>query len=829
MSGLASVPLRILVVLFTFLLGPSFPAAAATPARVSEAYGKLPLHFEPNRGQAHDDVRFLSHGPGYSLYLTTGEAVLVLARAAPSMPVALRMSFTGAAREASVSGLEELPGKAHYFIGSDPAKWRSNVPIYGKVRYRELYRGVDLVYYGNQRQLEYDFVVAPGAEPQTIALDFKGTDRLEIDAQGDLVVHVAGATLRQHKPVIHQDIDGIRHEIAGGYVMKGAHEVGFQVAAYDRTRPLVIDPVLSYSTYLGGSADDQGWAIAVDTLGNAYVTGSTTSTNFPTAGALQSALGGNTDVFVTKLDATGSALVYSTYLGGSSFELALGIAVDNLGNAYVTGGTGSSNFPTTPGAFQSVLRGGGDAFVTKLNPTGSALLYSTYLGGSASEGGYTRIAVDSVGNAYVAGHTASTDFPTTAGAFQTSLIGVVAPFVTKLNAAGSALVYSTYLGGSSIQIGGSNFKEGIAIAVDSLGNAYVAGGTTSNSFPTTLGAFQPAFGGDTADAFVTKLDPTGSALLYSTYLGGSGYEQAFGIALDTSGNAYVTGESGSADFPTTTGALQSALVGGSDAFVTKLNATGSALAYSTYLGGNGFDSGSGIAVDSSGNAYVTGVTGSTDFPTTAGAFQNAFGGGLNDAWVSKFNAAGAALLYSTYLGGSDDDEGLGIALDSVGNAYVTGITSSTNFPTTTGTFQSAFAGVEDAFVAKFAEPTVTPPPSVGKVTGGGTIDLARGIGTFGFNVQRDAADAPIQGDLQYVNHASGAKVHSVMFTSFVINGDTASFGGSCTQNGAPCTFTVSVTDKGEPGTNDSFSITVDAGPTEGAAEKLRGGNIQIHR
>jgi len=705
MSANAFIPSRIVLALLAFLVGLGIPAAAIAQARVSEAYGKLPLHFEANRGQTHDDVRFLSRGPGYGLYLTAGEAVLVLAR--PNPDVVLRMSFVGVAPKPRVSGLEELPGKANYFIGNDPAKWQTNVPTYAKVQYRDVYPGIDVVYYGNQRQLEYDFVVAPGADPQRIVLDFKGVERLEIDAQGELLMHAAGGAIRQHKPVIHQDIDGMRREIAGAYVMKSAHQVAFQVAAYDKTRPLVIDPVLSYSTYLGGSGGDEGWGIAVDTLGNAYVTGSTSSTNFPTnLGSFQTAFGGGyADAFVTKLNATGSALVYSTYLGGSGSEGGgFGIAVDSLGNAYVTGGTASTDFPVTPGAFQTALAGGSDAFVTKLDATGSALLYSTYLGGSGGEGGMFRIAVDSLGNAYVAGHTASTDFPVTVGAFQTAFVGNVAAFVTKLNATGSALFYSTYLGGSTIQIGGGDFKEGIAIAVDSLGNAYVAGGTTSNTFPTTPGAFQTTFGGGLADAFATKLNPTGSALLYSTYLGGSGYEQAFGIAVDTLGNAYVTGETGSIDFPTTVGAFQTAFGGNSDAFVTKLNATGSALLYSTYLGGgSGYEQAFGIAVDTLGNAYVSGSTTSTNFPTTLGAFQTTFGGGLIDAFATKLNATGSALLYSTYLGGSGIDEGLGIALDTLGNAYVTGLTFSTNFPTTPGAFQTAFGGVEDAFVVKLAD------------------------------------------------------------------------------------------------------------------------------
>src|SRR5688572_27317785 len=345
----------LLLFLLSFLFSLTTPVTAFADVRVSESYGKLPLHFEANQGQAHEDVRFLSRGPGYSLYLTAGEAVLVLTQPSDAEKSAtLRMSLVDAAPKPVVSGLEKLPGKANYFIGNDPAKWRSNVPTYAKVHYREVYPGIDLVYYGNQRQLEYDFVVAPGADPKKILLAFRGADRIEIDAQGDLVLHVGGESIRQKKPVIYQEVDGAREEVAGSYVRKSTNRVGFKVAAYDKSRPLVIDPVLSYSTYLSGDDGDGARGIAVDPAGNAYVTGHTGSVNFPTtSGSLQAAAPGGGDAFVTKLDPTGSVLVYSTYLGGGAGDGASGIAVDAGGNAYITGGTGSANFPTTPGAFQS--------------------------------------------------------------------------------------------------------------------------------------------------------------------------------------------------------------------------------------------------------------------------------------------------------------------------------------------------------------------------------------------------------------------------------------------------------------------------------------------
>lgn len=734
MSKHALIPSRLLLGLCT-ALGFALPAAAVADARVSESYGKLPLQFEANQGQTHKDVRFFSRGQGYNLYLTASEAVLVLTRPSPdengkrnaqaspspraqAESVALRMALVGANRKPLVSGLDQLPGEVNYFIGKHQSKWRTHVPTYAKVHYREVYPGIDLLYYGNQRQLEYDFVLAPGADPQKIVLGFKGAEKLEIDAEGNLVLHAAGAEIRQHKPIVYQEIDGVRTQIDGGYVLTGAKRVGFQLAAYDTSRPLVIDPVLSYSTYLGGSDADEGRGMAVDAAGGAYVTGITRSINFPTtADAFQPS--GDFDVFVAKLNAAGSALAYSTYLGGSLSDVGDSIAVDTDGNAFVTGYTVSSNFPTTAGAFQPISGGGPrDAFVTKLDSSGSALIYSTYLGSDSEDGG-GGIAVDAAGNAYVAGSTRSAGFPTTAGAFQTSFAGGTCcydAFVTKLNPAGSALVYSTYLGGDNHDTSG-------AIAVDAAGNAYVTGQAYSLNFPTTAGAFQTTKGGGVSDAFVVKLDPTGSALVYSTYLGGTYLESGGGIAIDGDGNAYVTGITMSTNnagptannFPTTPGAFQTKFGNvtgcppecGGDAFVTKFNPTGSALVYSTYLGGNTSDAGSNIAVDSAGNAYVTGSTRSQNFPTTAGAFQPVFSGGdFEDAFVTKLEPTGSALVYSTFLGGGNSpDSGFGIAVDGDSNAYLAGRTSSINFPTTTGAFQTSFGGgSSDAFVTKIPTP-----------------------------------------------------------------------------------------------------------------------------
>jgi hypothetical protein len=848
-----------------------------TRARLERSYGQLPLSFEANQGQTDPKVKFLSRGRGYTMFLTSrAETALVLRKPSPKRdslhaaglrfaaarpeaqpdtpPVVVRMKLDGANATPHVDGLEELPGKANYFIGNDPAKWRTNVPTYARVKYHAVYPGVDLVYYGNQQQLEHDFVVTPGASPSAITLGFEGAEKLSLDAQGDLVLATKNGEVQLQKPVCYQlETNGAREETAGSYVLKGKNQVGFEIAAYDASKPLVIDPVLVYSTYLGGSNIDEGVGIAVDSVGNAYVTGLAISTNFPTTGgAFQTTLGGGQDAFVTKLDPTGSGLVYSTYLGGSTSDSGLDIAVDSAGSAYVSGSTISADFPTTVGAFQTTYRGNQDAFVTKLNPTGSALAYSTYLGGTGVDFFAYGIAVDSIGNAYVTGDTQSTDFPTTLGAFQTTSGGNQDAFVTKLNALGTLLLYSTYLGGTG-------FESGNGIAVDSADSAYVIGRTTSTDFPTTSGAFQMAFGG-VVDAFVTKLNVAGSALVYSTYLGGSSdFEEGEGIAVDSIGNAYVTGETASNNFPTTGGAFQTTYGGGyEDAFVTKLNASGSAPVYSTYLGGSGNDQGFGIRLDSAGSAYVTGGTDSTNFPVTSGALQMTSSGGF-DAYMTKLNPAGSGLVYSTYLGGSGFDRGDGIAVDSAGSAYMTGETTSNNFPTTSGAFQTALSGSEDAFVTKIGGLGVGP-STPGKVTGGGfiqpdgtmspaTLLIQHGnnasLGdkaTFGFVVQFNAGDTNPTGNLTYDDHAANVRIKALSYNLLFISqgpcgpNTRATFRGSATVTGplgvSTQDFEVQVDDCGEPGSSpgagpDMFMITTLGTTPYMAAGPLVGGNIQV--
>lgn len=684
----------------------------AQKLEINEAYGKLPLAFEINEGQSDSQVKFLSRGNGYTLFLTPAEAVLSLRHNTSKFPNELktkteaddvvRMRINGGNRLCKVVGEDKLSGISSYFVGNDPSRWRTKVVQYAKVRFKDIYPGVDLVYYGNQGKLEYDFVVKPGADPSVIQAAWMGAKETRVE-NGSLVLKVGtknspsgnGKKVVFKAPMVYQEIDGVRKPIESRYVLAGKNKMGFKVATYDSTRPLIIDPQLDYSTFLGGIYADGINNIWVDSSGNAYLHGNTASTNFPTtAGAFQTTLGGPTadNSFVAKLNPSGTALVFSTLIGGNNSETAFGLYVDSGGNIYLTGYTTSTNYPTTAGAFQTALTGSDNAYVTKLNPTGSALVYSTYLGGNSADAG-TGIAADGAGNAYVDGYTRSTNFPTTAGSYQTTMPGPQSAFVAELNPTGTGLVYSTFLGGS-----GNDTASGIVL--DSGGNVYVAGGTDSTNFPTTAGAFQVSNGG-TYNAFVAKLNPTGTGLVYSTYIGGNGTDQGEAVVVDGSGNAYVTGQTSSTNFPTTAGAYQTVLAGTINAFVLKLNATGTALVFSTYLGGSGSDAGVRIAIDSSGNSYVVGNTQSANFPISPGAFQTSYGGN-GDVFISKLNPTGG-LVYSTFLGGNNDDFGVGISLDSAGSVYVTGGTFSANFPTTAGAYQTVFGGgsYSDGFVTKF--------------------------------------------------------------------------------------------------------------------------------
>ncbi len=697
-------------------------------------YGNPPLTFEANHGQTESQVDFIARTGGATVFLTPTAAVFSISSESAkdvrpeerglseintphSRGVALHMQIVGGNPNATPIGQDRQTGIVNYFIGNDSSQWHTNIPTFGRVTYQGVYPGIDLAYYSNNGQMEYDFIVSPGADPNAITLNFAGADGAEIDDRGNLVLHTTAGDVTHQKPYLYQDADGSRQEIAGEFVLTShqspltTHQVTFDVGNYDASRPLVIDPLmLGYSTYLGGSgANDDGRGIAVDGGGNAYVTGSTASIKFPaTPGAFDVVYnGGSIDTYVAKMNATGSALVYATYLGGSQYDEGGGIAVDGDGNAYVTGYTGSDDFPTTAGAFDTSSSISGDVFVTKLNSAGTGLVYSTLMGGGNVDRG-NGIAVDSSGFAYVIGYTSTNDFPTTEDAFDTTVNGGLDAFVAKLSADGSALVYSTFLGGSDYDLGN-------AIAVDSGGYAYVAGNSPSSNFPATAGAYDTTYNGGFGDVFVTKLSPDGSDIVYSTFLGGIEREYGTAIAVDSDGAAHISGRAGSASFPTTPGAFDTTHGGGTcdtgpcnDVFVTKLNAAGSALEYSTFLGGTGDDFGTGIALDSSGFAFVTGYTLSSDFPTTPFAYDATYNGG-EDVFIARLNPSGTALIYSTYFGGSSSfpiggDYGSAIAVDEGGSVYVAGQTFGSDFPTTPGALKRRNRfGQADAFVTKFAE------------------------------------------------------------------------------------------------------------------------------
>ncbi len=671
--------------------------------KVMNNLNNMQMTFIRNNGQMNSKVKYYTAGKNFGVYFTQNEVALRFIKDKTkdmnenSKEGVLKLRFIDANPKVKIEGLVKGTGKVNYMKGTDPKKWYTDVPVYEKVIYKELWQGIDLVFYGGKDRLKYEFTVHPKGDVKDIQVKYEGAEDISIDESGDLLIHNELGTLRDEHPISYQEIKGQKVSVDSKFILNHHKStVGFEIEkGYNPNNIIVIDPGLIYSTYLGGTNSDQAFGIAIDTTGSAYVTTQTFSTDFPTtAGVFQPTFGGGTeDVAVTKLNSTGTGLIYSTYLGGNARDISNHIAVDNAGNAYVTGSTNSTNFPTTPGAFQTVLAGIRDAFITKLNATGTALVYSTYLGGSGPLDIGIGITIDNVGNAYVTGETDSTNFPTTPGAFQTVLAGIRDAFVTKLNATGSALIYSTYLGGSGID-------NGEGISVNTTGNAYVTGGTRSTNFPTSAGAFQTSLSGSQS-AFVTALNTTGTALVYSTYLGGNGLDSARGIAVDNAGNAHVTGSTNSTNFPTTPGAFQPTLAGERDVFVTKLNAAGNALIFSTYLGGSNFDEGIGIDLDISGNVYITGETNSTNFPIISGAVQPSLEG-PRDAFISKFNSS-ASLIYSTYLGGNGDDRGLSIAADNDGNAYVTGSTNSTNFPTSPsypGAFQPTLAGNTDAFVTK---------------------------------------------------------------------------------------------------------------------------------
>ena len=721
--------------------GKSPASVSSTPEKrlqLQETFGRLPLVFVENRGQTTSEVRFYHQGRGLGAFFTSegifwkvktdaagvsespsarpnefpgSRARLTRDAGKPSAPRynVVRMTPVGMNPAAQPAGLDPIAARANYFRGNDPGKWRADLPLYGSVAYQEVYPGVDLKFYGQGSCLEYDVIVKPGADPSRVKFRFEGLTGLSVTPQGDLVMALPGGKeLRQQKPLIYQEINGRRLPREGKFVLSPDDPlvVGFQVAAYDPNHPLIIDPVLSYSTFLGGSLEDTAWALAVDNAGCAYLTGITYSSDFfphsfPGA-SLQQENAGDSDVFVVKLGPKG-ALMYMTYLGGSEYDIGWAIAVDAEGNAYIAGQTLSENFPIK-NAFQPTWNGNcNEAFVTKLSPWGNSLVYSTYLGGETFDAA-TTIAVDDKFQVWVAGNTVSEDFPLKKAKFTTIKGGLSEIFITKFAADGQSLIFSTFLGGSGSDHAGH-------LALDSAGNGYLTGNTDSQDFFTTLGVkfHTPPNAG--VNAFVCKISPLG-AFLYSTYLGGAGGDTyGNGIAVDAAKNAYVTGLTTSPNFPTTAAAFSKSLsdqitlvpppkVTTGDVFVTKFNSTAKDLVYSTYLGGNGITVANAIALDSQGNAYIAGETYSEVFPLY-NQIQNFIA--FSEAFVTKLNAAGSDLEYSTMLGGNSRDAANAIGVNSYGEALVGGGTFSGNFPTTANSASPATTGVPDGFAAKLGE------------------------------------------------------------------------------------------------------------------------------
>jgi hypothetical protein len=642
--------------LLTFIL------LTAIPALGEGAKSALPLFFIPNPGQAPSEVHYMIDTPAFTAGFTSRGAIF------KSGGRQVHLQYRGAS-PATLSAEDALPGHANFLLGNEPAQWHRDLPLYGKIRFTGLYRGIVATYAADGQRIKSEYTVAPGFEPNQLILDYPDSTSILVSQDGNLLVRGEGIEIEERAPIAFQ-VNGKGREVPVDcrFHLLSPTTVSFELGDYDATKPLIIDPSITYSTYLGGSGITSITSVALDSSTNLYVTGWTDSIDFQINGALEASNRGGVDVFVAKLNANGTALVYATYIGGRSDDRGAGIAVDSSNNAWVTGSTTSSDFPLVSqlGAFG----GNRDAFVFRLNSLGNAFVFSTYLGGAGQDQG-TAIALDTSGNAYVAGDTTSNNFPVQ-GAVQSALGGKTDAFLTKFTPSGSIL-FSTYLGGSQDEHAG-------AVAVNSS-SVYVAGGTFSTNFPVT-NPYQAANGGN-QDAFVTQIALSGSPIFYSTYLGGNGGaagnpEQANALAVDSSGNMYVAGVTNSTNFPTTTGAFQTAAGGSQDGFVTKINSSGTTLAYSTYFATYGFDWLSGLAIDNSGNAYLAGYTSGVNFPQV-GALQ-VFKGGY-DAIVGKLNPTGNGLLFSTYFGGTGSDQANAIAVDANGNIFVAGQTASYDLTT----------------------------------------------------------------------------------------------------------------------------------------------------
>lgn len=858
-------------------------AAQGSPhkGRIHPHYGNLPLVFEANQGQTDARANFLSRSSGYSVFLTGSGMTLGLRPSAPgalnprAASLAGKLSkisqirqyeslvknqragsisirFVGAAANPQYVGENPLSTKVNYFIGRDPSKWRRNIPTFGKVRYRNVYPGIDLVYYGNNRKLEYDFVLAAGADPSRIQFEVKGSDSLNVDANGNLLLTKGGTKLLLQTPVVYQQSNGMQKRVSGSYVLRGSTHVGFNVGAYDATKPLVIDPVLVYSTYLGGSADDFATGVAVDSAGEAYLVGITDSPDFPAGQLGENGGGGQFTMFLTKVASDGSSLLWLDYFGSATGNNApSAIALDSTGNAYVTGDVEASDFPAV-NAYQSALAGSQDAFLTAFSADGASIQYSTYLGGAAltdfggSTAQYgTSVAVDesTPGSplAIVAGVTAATDFPTTGG--QTSVspdqfgdLGIYG-FVTKFSTDGKNLVYSTYLAGNTLNTAACSGcfpdSEIAGVAADSFGDAYVTGFTSTNNFPTTNSAFDTAYPGSGVDdvGFVSKIDLAG-ALVYSTYLGGEDSSYLEAIAVDSGGSAYVTGyDTADDNFPVVTTTICDPGVSACNgAVIAKLSPSGNSLVYSTFIGTANNMAGQAIQVDTNGNAFIVGSDTGLNLTNQIEGYS-----GSGDVVVAEVAPNASSLEMATFLGGQGLDIASAMALDSNGAVYVTGVTQSADFPTTSGVAQNAFGGSFDAFLSKI-DPN-TPGAAVafgpyqldlGSVVQGSTsaalTTILRNMGSVALTItgwtintstpsNNDFAETDDCGGT--LNPASFCTV-SITFTPSVTGPITGSLVLTDSANGSP--HSVSLSGTGLPSGADFVASTPDSSATVAAGQ-----------
>lgn len=664
------------IIALLFLLSSFGTITAAEP---SQEVGSIPLYFEANQGQFADGTHFAARIQDLNLFLMDRSIVLV------DHETILNLTLSDSQSSPPIIGMQPQPGISNYFIGETTI---TNVPHYRQVRYVEVYPGIDIVFYGDHTALRYDFIIAPGADPSQIRLHFDPVQDTTLADNGNLVLHLENGILIQQAPFTYQEIEGHRREIASRFELYPNGQIGFVVDHYDTSLPLIIDPELIYSTYLGGTNEDRAYGIAVDTEGNTYVVGSTTSPDFPTH---KDFLNGSRDVFVTKLNAAGDDLVYSTYIGGNSFDYGYDIILDANNNVVIVGETGSNDFPTTAGAYGEVFGGLRDAFVLKLNAAGNGLIYSTFLGHTSTDRA-EALTLDDADNAYVVGQSYSANFPITAGAYDDTLAGTSDIFITKLNATGTDLVYSTFLGSESGEYAWD-------IALDPATNAYLIGRAAGADFPTTPGAFDQSHNGQN-DVFVTKLNASGTDLVYSTFLGTAGLDYGYAIAVDHFGHAYITGGTSSDDFPLPNGFDQTYNGGIRDMFVAKLNPAGSQVMYGTLMGGLIVDLGQDIAIDALGQTYITGYSDGQGFYTTPNAFDSTFNG-HSDAVMIVFNTDGSRPIYSSYLGGDDEEHGSALALDADLNAYIAGWTDSPNYYTTPGTYDGDHNGDFDAIIAQF--------------------------------------------------------------------------------------------------------------------------------